>query len=560
MSLITKGLSRALLFTGLLHFLSFTSLAQSDPTGTKRITDTYAIIDATVFSSPGTSSRATIIIKNGLIEDVGKNPHIPKEAQIIKADSLFVYPGFIDVAGHTGVKAPPTPEKPKDFDPSNPPPRIAGITPDISVLDYYDPQHEGLQKWREKGFLMAQLIPQGEGMLTGKSAVILYGQPSYPGILEYSSGLSAKFQAIRGIYPGTTLGVMAKWRELYQNAELAIKHEALFTNNRGIPIPEKDPVLQSFYPLIDRSIHLIFEVSDELQIRRALTLQKEKGFKLILTGVNAGKSIIPEVKNADVKVVLSLDLPDDKAANREVEKASDETEEHLNRVKEAYTSSLQVAGEYEAAGIPFAFGTQSVDSDSFMKNIRLMLAHGLSEEAALAALTINAAEMLGLERMSGTIEKGKLANLIIATDSIFKEEANIQQVFVGGQLFEYDIPQEKEEVTDEQAELAGSWDYTAETPAGSANGMMIFEKVSEKIEGKISFDDPEGGGSKTAEMMDLKWSDKALEFKFNVEVKGMLISVTVSGEVSRNEIKGKLTIPDFGSFPFRAIRKPQADI
>src|SRR5690554_5194658 len=157
MSFITKGLLITSFLAGMTYFLSFTALAQSDPTGTKRVTDTYAITGATVFSAPGISGRATIIIKNGLIEDVGKDPDIPKDAQLIKGDSLFVYPGFIDVAAHAGIKTPPTPERPKDFDPSDPPPHIAGIMPYISVLDYYDADHEGVNKWRKEGFVMAQL-------------------------------------------------------------------------------------------------------------------------------------------------------------------------------------------------------------------------------------------------------------------------------------------------------------------------------------------------------------------------------------------------------------------
>ena len=193
-----------------------------------------------------------------------------------------------------------------------------------------------------------------------------------------------------------------------------------------------------------------------------------------------------------------------------------------------------------------------------MKNIRLMIANGLSEEAALAALTINAARMLGMEGISGSIENGKLANLIISTDSVFKKEAQIKQVFVEGHLFEYDTSPEKTASAADEAILPGTWDYTAETPEGSATGIMELERVSGVIQGKISFDDPEGGGNKTTEMMEITWSENVLEFKFNVEVKGMQISVTVSGEVSNNEFKGKLTITDFGSFPFNAKKTPEA--
>src|SRR5690606_8669184 len=115
-------------------------------------------------------------------------------------------------------------------------------------------------------------------------------------ILASSNGIYAKFEAIRGLYPGTTLGIMAKWRELYQNAELAKRHQSLYASNKGIVRPEKDIVLEAFLPVIDQSAPVIFKVTDELELRRALTLQREKGFRIIITGVNEGISLIPLIK------------------------------------------------------------------------------------------------------------------------------------------------------------------------------------------------------------------------------------------------------------------------
>src|SRR5690554_3278633 len=201
-------------------FLScFSVFAQSDPSGEKRITGTFAITNTTIFTAPDAVIHGSVVLKDGLIESVGKNIEIPKEAKVIKGDSLFVYPGFIDVAGDAGVGKPKTPEKPKDFDPSNPPPAIAGIRPQANVLEEFDAENEEIDKWRKVGFTISQLVPKGDGMLSGKTALVLFGKKASSNILAPSAGLSAKFQPINGIYPGTTLGLMAKWRDLYQNAE-----------------------------------------------------------------------------------------------------------------------------------------------------------------------------------------------------------------------------------------------------------------------------------------------------------------------------------------------------
>lgn len=546
---------------GLLGLSTTGLLAQSDPTGERRVTGTYAITNATVIATPGAAaSKATVIIKNGLIDQVGKNPTIPLDAQTIKGDSLFVYAGFIDVANSAGVSAPSIPERPSNFDPSDPAPVFVGITPQYHVLDYYEAGGEEAEKWRKSGVTVFQLLPNGEGMLPGKTAVVLNGQKGASNVLLTSNNLYAKFQTVRGLAPGTTLGIMAKWRELYQNAELSSKHQTLFASNIGVARAEKDPVLEAFFPVINQQASVMFKVSNELDVRRVLSLQKEKGFNLILSGVNEGTSLIPMLKESKAQVVLSLDLPDDKASKKQIKDASEEAKNNLERVKAAYQERLELASVFEKEGIPFSFGSQDIKSEDFLKNIRVLVANGLSEEAALAALTVVPARLLGLERVLGTIEKGKLANLVITTDALFKKDAEVKHVFVDGYLFEYETNGKSKDGQSDANGIAGAWNYEAVTPQGSSSGLMSIQNEGDQYKGTVTFDDPEGGGKKSAEMSNIKVSGNSLEFRFNVDVQGMSISVTVSGEVSGNKYEGKLSIPDFGSFPFTASKSPDSHI
>lgn len=547
---------------GVFSFFSYGTFAQSDPTGERRVTGTYAITNATVLAAPGAAARtATIIVKNGLIDQIGNNPTIPLDAQTIKGDSLFVYAGFIDLTSTVGVAAPSIPERPANFDPSRPAPVYVGITPQYEVLNYFDALEEDADKWRKTGVTTLHLLPKGEGMLPGTTAVVLNGQKGASNVLSSSGSLYVRFQTVRGLSPGTTLGIMAKWREIYQNAELSAKHQTLFAGNNGVVRAEKDPVLEAFFPVINRQVPVLFEVSNELDIRRVLGLQKEKGFNLIVSGVNEGSSLVPVLKASKAQVVISLDLPDDNAFKKEIKEASEEVNDNLERVKEAYLARLALAANFEKEGIPFAFGSTNVKSEDFLKNIRLMVENGLSEEAALAALTTNPAGMLGLERVLGTVEKGKLANLVITTDSLFKKTAEVKHVFVDGYLFQYETNGESNESDkSKKNDLTGAWDYETVTPQGSSSGLMTIKNEDGKYSGTITFDDPEGSGSKSADLSNIKVSGKTLEFQFNVDVQGMSISVSVSGEVSGNEYEGKLTIPDFGSVPFTASKSPDSNI
>lgn len=547
---------------GVFSFFSYGTFAQSDPTGERRVTGTYAITNATVLAAPGAAARtATIIVKNGLIDQIGNNPTIPLDAQTIKGDSLFVYAGFIDLTSTVGVAAPSIPERPANFDPSRPAPVYVGITPQYEVLNYFDALEEDADKWRKTGVTTLHLLPKGEGMLPGTTAVVLNGQKGASNVLSSSGSLYVRFQTVKGLSPGTTLGIMAKWREIYQNAELSAKHQTLFAGNNGVVRAEKDPVLEAFFPVINRQVPVLFEVSNELDIRRVLGLQKEKGFNLIVSGVNEGSSLVPVLKASKAQVVISLDVPDDNAFKKEIKEASEEVNDNLERVKEAYLARLALAANFEKEGIPFAFGSTNVKSEDFLKNIRLMVENGLSEEAALAALTTNPAGMLGLERVLGTVEKGKLANLVITTDSLFKKTAEVKHVFVDGYLFQYETNGESNESDkSKKNDLTGAWDYETVTPQGSSSGLMTIKNEDGKYSGTITFDDPEGSGSKSADLSNIKVSGKTLEFQFNVDVQGMSISVSVSGEVSGNEYEGKLTIPDFGSVPFTASKSPDSNI
>ena len=218
-------------------WLSQAAMAQSDPTGKRRVTSTYAITNATVFKAPGDpGSKATILIKDGVILGVGTSLSLPKEAKILAGDSLFVYPGFIDGAGTMGITKPKDVERPKDFVSSNPADEIAGITPWRSASDAYAAASTQVDDWRKAGFTLSQVVPDG-GMLPGKTALVLLGDAKTNNFLKLNAAQAANYRSSRGMYPATLAGVMAKFRDIYQNTTLVLEHERLFTFTAGVKRP-----------------------------------------------------------------------------------------------------------------------------------------------------------------------------------------------------------------------------------------------------------------------------------------------------------------------------------
>lgn len=532
--------------------------AQSDPSGERRVTGTYAIKNATVTTAPGRSiSGATILVKNGLIEAVGTNVNIPKDAQVLAGDGLFIYPGFIDGASTSGVKKPTDPERPANFDPSNPPDELAGITPWRSVLDYYETKNNQISDWRKAGITIAQILPEG-GMIPGKSAIVTYGSSSSTNILAQQTGLAAKLRSSgggRSMYPGTVLGVMAKFRDIHENAVLSSKHDRLFASNNGLNRPEINKTLQAFYPVIDKQIPVLFEVTNDLEVRRALILQKELGFKLVLVGASDIDHLAQDIKKANAQVLLSLNLPEEKNMKNGGD-LSEEQKARTDRVQKAYQDALKQASALEKANIPFGFTSMGAKPNDLMKNLSIMVKNGLSEQAALAALTTNPAQILGISRFAGTLEKGKLANLVLLTAPLFHEDAQVKHVIADGYLFNYDVKAKAAANGNGTNNIQGTWDYSSDTPAGSSSGTMDIKKEGDTYTGSISYDNPSGSGKASSPMKNISLSGTTLSFSFDVVAGGMNLEVTVTGEINADQFTGSMTLRDFGSFPLNATKKP----
>jgi len=123
----------------------------------------YAITNATIVQGPGRKiEKGTVVMKDGLITAVGAGVPIPADAIIIKADSMFVYAGFIDGLSRTGVVKPKEEkDKEKVKDPGNPPAERAGITPQNDVRNSLNPNDKSVEELRNLGFTVSQVVPYG---------------------------------------------------------------------------------------------------------------------------------------------------------------------------------------------------------------------------------------------------------------------------------------------------------------------------------------------------------------------------------------------------------------
>ena len=559
LQLFSKGLFRTVLLS---IALPFVLLAQEDKE-MKSVSSTYAITNVNIIQAPGRRmDLGTIVIKNGLIVSVGKNLILPPEAIVIKADSMFVYAGFIDGLTRSGVSKPKDDNKDKVKDPGNPPPDRAGINPQQDVRVFLNSSDKALEELRNVGFTVAQVVPHGN-LLPGQAALVLTGAPSTDAmLLSHRTALYSELTGSGSVYPNTLLGVMAKWRELYRQAAQAKSYESLYASNRvGLERPVADKTLEAFYPVIDQKIPVLFRSEKLLEMHRILSLKKDLGFPLMIADVKEGWPIIGKIKSSGAKVFLSLDLPEE--GKKEKVKKEDESlsktpaqveKEGLEKRKaEAISNYTSQAANFYKAGVPFGFSSMSVKPKDIPSNLRRMIAAGLGEDAALASLTTLPAQLLGLSDRLGTIDNGKMANLVVTDKSYFNEKAKVKFVFVDGVLYTMDMKETKKSDSNTKVEIEGNWSTVAQTPQGNTEGKLVLKKTGATYAGTIS------GGNLPApvDLSEITLEGSTLSYKYPLNLGGQTLSIEVEAKVDGDSFKGTITAGQFGSFPIEGTRDPK---
>ncbi len=540
----------------LVLLLSFTVLqtsllAQSDPTGTSAVTSTYAITNATVITMPGSEMKdATVVVKNGLIMGVGNNVSIPDDAEVIDGTGLYVYPAFIDGMSNTGAKRPESLPRPRNLFTPDPPNDYAGITPENSVVSQIDISSSSIANMRKVGFAISHSVPYGR-MLPGSGSLLLLNEATHMDdiILAKDVALYAQWVGAPGAYPGNILGMMAKWRTLYRNAENHKKHTELYAQNpAGLPRPVSDRVSLAFHPVIGKSKPVMFDVSSMLDVRRAMRLQNDLGFDLIVSGVKQAWDLIDELKATGTPIFLSLDLPD-KPKDAKGDDVSDEVRALEARRMEFYNTYVQQAASLQAAGIKFGFSIRGTSASKVKKNVMTLIENGLSESDALAALTTNPASMLGIDQVAGSIENGKMANLMVSTAPYFTKDSQIKMMFVDGTKHDYEVKEKKAKKDTDTADaeeapaaggdaLVGTWSYELVTPGDPQGGKMIIKREDGKYTGVLTSND----GSPDTDMNNINFRDGQLTFDFDIDAGGQSVTVVVEGSISGTEYDAEASV------------------
>jgi imidazolonepropionase-like amidohydrolase len=402
----------------------------------------FAIINARVVPVSGPPIEGgTVVIAKGLIQAVGVNVSIPPEAWVIDGKGLMVYPGLIDAGTDLGLPKPEESAMPAHSRRSAPPPlEIAsgpedrpGATPWRVAGDEIKLDDKRIATWRNAGFTTALTTADG-GIFPGQASVInLAGDRPGNLVVKPAAALQLSLKPIGGFFsfPGSPMGTIAYARQVFEDARWYSRAEPIYDANQT---KFERPPYDRTERVIDQSLRnnevVLFPANSSIQILRALRLVDEWKISAVLMGGQQAYAIPDVIAAKKIPVLVSLKWPE---RSKDADPEGEVTLQEL-RFRDLAPST---PGALKKAGVKFAFYSDGLSAPKdIFKNLRKAIDAGLAPDAALRAFTLDAADILGLRDRMGSLDPGKIANVIVADGDLFNEKTKLKHVFVDGRWFE----------------------------------------------------------------------------------------------------------------------------
>lgn len=398
----------------------------------------YAIVGARVVTVSGKAiERGTVVVRGGIIASVDNDASAPGDVQQIDGTGLTVYPGLIDLHASAGLdeQMPPAPQNPESREVSERFRRQLLLRAHVQAADLLRADSSDLGKLAAAGVTNAVLVPRGDG-IAGHSALVDVAAPETdpqvgrlafdargPMVLRTPVALHVGFpgRGFLGAYPASLMGGIAFIRQAFLDAQ----HYRLAAQQVDAA-GSHDAALAAMSGAVGGTVPVAFQASTPREIRRALTLAREFSLTPVIAGGHGAGEVAQELKAARARVVLSLNYP---KKSKALAPDADEPYDTLKARADARTAAAALAG----AGVPFGFGSAGLkDPKEFVANVRVAVERGLAPEAALKALTLDAAMLAGAASRLGSVEKGKRANLVVTDGDLFTGNTKVRYVFVGG--------------------------------------------------------------------------------------------------------------------------------
>lgn len=447
----------------------------------------YAIRDVRVMTGTGeVMERATVLVADGLIEGIGVDLDLPDDARVIEGQGLVLFPGLIDGMSQLGLEGAADEEEDDEDSGDEPAPPVRGpedrpgTTPWLRAADLLTDTSR-FETWREAGFTAAMSVPH-DGFFAGRGAVIALADAEAPDLVVAADvAMGVSFESMGGFrdFPGSLMGAISYVKQVLLDARHAAEAKALYESSpRGRQRPRYDRTLEPISDALETSTPFLLPGDLGREIDRALELARRHDLQAIIYGGRGAYDRVEALRQSATPVLVSLDWPEpDKDRDPESETPLPALVHH----RLAPTSPARL----QAAGVPFAFASHGLNSPSeVFEGVRQAISAGLTPSAALEALTLSVARIYGIEDRLGSIEKGKMAHLVLATAEPWVEDVEVKAVWVDGQIY---VQRAETEATEPPiGDVSGTWAMILETPRSNVDIEAVLEMSADgKVTGEL---------------------------------------------------------------------------
>ncbi|MBJ6109694.1 amidohydrolase family protein [Hymenobacter sp. BT523] len=394
----------------------------------------FAFTHATLFTDYKTKiSDATLLIRDGKVVAAGPAGavKIPAGAVVQDVRGKFIYPGLVDVFTSYGVPETKAPERQgrrgtgPQFDSQKTGAYSwnQAIHPEVNAAEQFKINNDQATAYRALGF-GAVLTQQADGIMRGTAALVSLNtnrREQEVMLLERAaSGLSFDKGSSTQDYPGSLMGSIALLRQTYLDAQW----------NQRSPGRERNLSLQALSQ--QKALPAIFQVSDKLSALRADKLGDEAGQQYIIKGRGDEYQRLDDLKKTGAAFVLPLNFPD----AYDVADVYDALRIPLEDLKHWELAPANAA-RLSQAGVPFVLTTADLkDKKKFLPNLRKAAQYGLSETAALQALTETPARLLRAQDRIGALKPGMEANFIVCSAHLLADDNVLLDNWVQGERYQ----------------------------------------------------------------------------------------------------------------------------
>ncbi len=383
----------------------------------------YVIRNAKIVTVTGAViERGMVLIRDGKIAEVGARVTAPGNAKVIDATGLSVYPGMIDCGTQLGLTEIGSIQETRDTT------ELGDFNPHMRAIVAVQPHSELIPVSRANGVTTAITRPSGR-LVSGQAALInLDGWTWQEMTVKAPAAMAMEYpRAPRGraaaFLPAEATGnltqqrdrQLAALRQKLEDAQAYAKAKEARSADKSLPARAVDHVLEALIPVVKGELPVLMVANSEREIKGAIEIADKYKLKLIISGADEAWKVASQLKEKNIPVIIGpvTDLP--------------------NNEDDDYDINYSHAAKLHKAGVRFAF--QTADA-AYVRNLPYQAgtsaAFGLPKDEALKAVTIYPAQIFGVDKLLGSIEAGKMANLIVTDGDPLEFKTSVKHMFING--------------------------------------------------------------------------------------------------------------------------------